>query len=255
MVQKIITAIVLTLNICLSQFANQSPASTITRDPRYPSHWWTPVSEVGKPNWEILPQEAGPGEVILSKRNELGLLSNFAATPFTYRGKRYASLEGFWQMMLYPEGPNDPRAKFPGIDWKYTRAAVAQMTAFEAKSAGILAEENMKRMAIDWVTFEGRRFKYRSAIPGTHYRLMVDATWAKVQQNPQVKKVLLATGDLILRPDHHGEANAPPEWRYYEIWMRIRKALLHAKPMSNRHSNSDGKADMKIFKRETATLL
>src|SRR5678815_4274804 len=77
----------------------------ITRDPRYPSHWWTPVSEVNKPDWEILPQEAGPDEVILSKRNELGLLSNFAATPFTYRGKRYASLEGFWQMMLYPEGP------------------------------------------------------------------------------------------------------------------------------------------------------
>jgi hypothetical protein len=82
-----------------------------TRDPRYPAHWWTPVSKVGKPDWEILPQEAGPGEVILSKRNELGLLSNFAATPFTFRGKRYASLEGFWQMMLYPEGPDDARAK------------------------------------------------------------------------------------------------------------------------------------------------
>lgn len=52
--------------------------------------------------WEILPQEAAPGEVILSKRHELGLLSNFAATPFVFRGKRYASLEGFWQMMLYP---------------------------------------------------------------------------------------------------------------------------------------------------------
>ena len=59
----------------------------ITSAPRYPAHWWTPVSEVNKPDWEILPQEAGPGEVILSKRNELGLLSNFAATPFTYRGK------------------------------------------------------------------------------------------------------------------------------------------------------------------------
>ena len=60
------------------------------------------------------------GEVILSKRNELGLLSNFAATPFTFKGKRYASLEGFWQMMKYPEGPADPRAKFPGLEWKYT---------------------------------------------------------------------------------------------------------------------------------------
>src|SRR5215510_11996744 len=71
--------------------------------PPYPAHWWAPVPREGAPAWEILPQEAGPGEVILSKRHELGLLSNFAPTPFTYRGRRYASLEGFWQMMLYPE--------------------------------------------------------------------------------------------------------------------------------------------------------
>ena len=68
------------------------------------------MSKDGAPSWEILPQEARPGEVILSKRHELGLLSNFAPTPFTFHGKRYASLEGFWQMMLYPEGPGDPRA-------------------------------------------------------------------------------------------------------------------------------------------------
>ena len=197
----------------------------ITSAPRYPAHWWTPVSEVNKPDWEILPQEAGPGEVILSKRNELGLLSNFAATPFTYRGKRYASLEGFWQMMLYPEGPKDRRAKSPGIEWKYTRDQVAQMTAFEAKSAGTLAEENMKRMGIDWATFEGKPFTYRSPVKGQHYKLIVAATWEKVKQNADVKKVLLATGDLILKPDHHGEPNAPPEWRYYEIWMQIRKQL------------------------------
>jgi len=196
-------------------------------DSRYPAHWWTPVSTEGKPEWEILPQEAGPGEVILSKRNELGLLSNFAATPFTYRGRRYASLEGFWQMMLYPEGPRDPRALFPRLEWKFTRAKVAQMTAFEAKAAGTLAEENMKKMGINWVTFEGKRFRYRSQARGEHYRLIVAATWAKVEQNPEVKKVLLATGNLILRPDHHPEPNAPPEWRYFEIWMMIRRQLTH----------------------------
>jgi len=195
------------------------------RDPRYPSHWWATVPTEGKPDWEILPQEAGPGEVILSKRNELGLLSNFAATPFTFRGRRYASLEGFWQMMLYPDGLRDPRAKFPGLEWKYTCAQVAQMTAFEAKAAGTLAEENMKRMGIDWCTFEGKRFRYRSQLRGQHYRLIVAATWAKVQQNPQVRQVLLSTGDLILKPDHHSEPHAPPEWRYYEIWMQIRSKL------------------------------
>src|SRR5262245_48559254 len=126
-----------------------APLPQIARDPRYPAHWWTPVSEAGKPDWEILPQEAGPGEVILSKRNELGLLSNFAATPFTFRGKRYASLEGFWQMMLYPENGADPRAVFSGVRWKHTRDEVAQMTSFAAKDAGTLAEDNMKTMGIN----------------------------------------------------------------------------------------------------------
>jgi hypothetical protein len=198
---------------------------TIQRDPRYPAHWWTPVSDPNKPSWEILPQEAGPNEVILSKRNELGLLSNFAATPFTYRGKRYASVEGFWQMMLYPEGPDDPRARFEGIEWKYTREQVAQMTAFEAKSAGTLAYAHMKRMGIEWVSFEGKRFPYHSSTPGEHYSLIIDAMWAKVRQNPRVREVLLSTGDLTLKPDHYGEPNAPPEWRYFEIWMEIRKKL------------------------------
>jgi predicted NAD-dependent protein-ADP-ribosyltransferase YbiA (DUF1768 family) len=195
------------------------------RDSRYPAHWWTPVPRAGAPGWEILPQEAGPAEVILSKRNELGLLSNFAATPFTFRGKRYASLEGFWQMMKYPEGDDDPRATFPGLRWAYTREQVAQMTSFEAKRAGDLGSENMKHMGVAWVTFEGKRMEYRPAEPGEHYRLIVAATWEKVRQNPEVRKVLLATGDLVLKPDHHQEPNAPAAWRYYEILTKIRTTL------------------------------
>jgi predicted NAD-dependent protein-ADP-ribosyltransferase YbiA (DUF1768 family) len=203
----------------------QAQTQQIPRDPRYPNHWWAAVSSVGAPDWEILPQEAGPGEVILSKRNELGLLSNFAATSFTFHGKRYASLEGFWQMMKFPESSDDPRAKFPGLNWKYTREQVAQLVSFEAKNAGTLAEENMKRMGISWVTFEGRRFEYRPSIPGEHYRLIVAATREKVLQNPEVQKVLLATGDLILKPDHHQEPNAPAAWRYFEILTQIRTEL------------------------------
>jgi hypothetical protein len=188
----------------------------------YPAHWWAPAPTEGAPTWEILPQEAGPGQVILSKRNELGLLSNFAPTPFTLRGRSYASLEGFWQMMLYPENEHDPRAQHPGLEWPYTRDQVAQMTSFDAKRAGDLAEANMRKMGIDWVSFEGRRFPYRSAEPGEHYRLIVEATREKVRQNPEVEMVLLATGNLVLKPDHHQEADAPPEWRYFEILTRIR---------------------------------
>ena len=114
----------------------------VPAQPAYPAHWWAPVPRDRAPDWEILPQDAGPGEVILSKRHELGLLSNFAPTPFTYRGRHYASLEGFWQVMLYPESPEDERAKFPGLKWEFTREQVAGMTAFEAKQAGTLAGHN-----------------------------------------------------------------------------------------------------------------
>jgi hypothetical protein len=206
-------------------FADSTNAPTVPRDPLYPAHWWTPVPKEGVPAWEILPQEAGPGEVILSKRNELGLLSNFAPTPFTFHGKRYASLEGFWQMMKFPEDAGDPRAKFPGLEWKFTREQVAQLTGFDAKHAGDQANANMQKMGIDWVTFEGRRMEYRPATPGEHYKLIVEATREKVRQNPEVQKVLLATGDLVLKPDHHQEPNAPAAWRYYEILTTIRTEL------------------------------
>ncbi len=105
--------------------------------PDYPAEWWKPVPKAEGKSWEILPQEAGPGEVILSKRNELGLLSNFAATPFTFRGQRYASLEGLWQSMKYPEGADDPRSA-PGTTWKHTQAEVAAMTAFTAPTIAIV---------------------------------------------------------------------------------------------------------------------
>ena len=201
--------------------------ATRTREGRYPEQWWAPVPPDSAAWWEILPQAAGPGEVILSKRGELGIMSNFAPTPFTYRGVKYASVEGFWQMMLYPEGDDDPRAQFPGIQWRYTRAQVANMTAFEAKEAGTLAEENMVKMGITWVTFDGKRMEYRSAEPGEHYRFIVEATWEKVRQNPDVERILLATGDLMLKPDHYQEPNPPPEWRYFEILMEIRRELLN----------------------------
>jgi predicted NAD-dependent protein-ADP-ribosyltransferase YbiA (DUF1768 family) len=190
----------------------------------YPARWFAPVPEDQKAVWEILPQAAKPGEVILSKRNELGILSNFAATPFTFRGKHYASVEGFWQMMLYPEGPNDPRNQ-KGISWTHTRDEVSQMTSFDAKDAGTAAEENMGKLAIDWVTFEGRRMPYRSTAKGEHHNLIVAAMRAKLAQNPKVKEILLATGDLKLLADHIQELDAPPEWFYNRMWMEIRREL------------------------------
>ncbi len=164
--------------------------------------------------------------MILSKRNkDLGLLSNFAPTPFKFHGKQYASLEGFWQAMKYPEGPDDERAKAPGVEWKHTRDQVEKMTAFDARHAGDEAKKNMEKMGINWVTFEGKKMDYRTKEKGDHYKLIVGAMEEKVKQNPEVKKVLLSTGDLKLRADHHPEPNAGPAWAYFDILMDIRGKL------------------------------
>lgn len=191
----------------------------------YPSHWWAPISTDSAPEWEILPQAANSGEVILSKRNELGCLSNFAPTPFEFRGKRYASVEGWWQMMFYPENSEDPRACFPGLKWPYSREQVSQMSGFEAWEAGDLGFRNMRSMGINWVTFEGKEMEYWIPTRGEHHDLVVEAMWAKLRQNEIVRETLLATGSLVLRADHYEPKDAPPSWEYYRIWMDIRERL------------------------------
>jgi predicted NAD-dependent protein-ADP-ribosyltransferase YbiA (DUF1768 family) len=188
----------------------------------YPAAWWVEIPREEAHSWEILPQDAGQGEVILSKRTELGVLSNFAATPITIDGKSYKSLEGFWQMMKYPESATDERATHPGVNWTFTREQVAQMVGFEAKRAGSLASENMELMNINWVTYQGRQLPYRVLEKGEHYQLILRATWAKLNQNPDVKRLLLKTGDLVLRPDHLQKPETPPAWKYFQIYMDIR---------------------------------
>ena len=61
------------------------------------------------------------------------------------------------------------------------------------------------------------------------YRLHCRREHEKVRQNPEVKRVLLATGNLVLKPDHHQEPDAPAAWRYYEILTQIRAELQSQK--------------------------
>jgi len=191
----------------------------------FPKSWWEPVSRDGAPDWEILPQDAKRCEIILSKRTELGILSNFAQTPFFLQGIHYESVEGFWQMMKYPEGNHDPRSDFPDADWKFTRKEVSQMVGFKAKRAGSRASKVMKKMDINWVTFKGRRITYRTEEKGPHYEIILAAMTAKLEQNPAVQRILLETESLILKADHTQSANTPPAWRYYKIWMELRAKL------------------------------
>lgn len=211
--------------LILCMFASCTTTGLTTKKNIYPSIWWNEIPRVEAKSWEILPQDAKSGEVILSKRTELGVLSNFAATPFEIDGKSYPCIEGFWQMMKYPEDTDDERRKFPGLNWKFTRGEVAQMVGFDAKKAGNLAEKNMQQMKINWVTYQGKKMPYRILEKGDHYKLIRRAMRAKLDQNPEVKRILKATGDLILRPDHDQGSNVPPAWRYHEIWMDMRAEI------------------------------
>ncbi|MGK5090065.1 hypothetical protein WDW86_21145 [Bdellovibrionota bacterium FG-2] len=150
-------------------------------------------------------------------------------------------------MMMYPEefvldetGKQipDPRKKAPGIKWKYTRDQVAQMSSFKAKKAGDLGWDNMKALKINWVSFEGKKLEYYTPAKGPHYKLIVEATREKVEQNKDVRIALLSTGDLILKPDHHQPEDAPPSWRYYEILTELRtkfQTLQKSNSLNNHH--------------------
>src|SRR5687767_1842588 len=80
---------------------------------KYPDIWWKHVPEDQLSGWEIPPQAADreKGFVVLSKRNELGQFSNLGPAEFILDNQVYASVEGLWQGMKYPEGKNDERLK------------------------------------------------------------------------------------------------------------------------------------------------
>ena len=83
----------------------------------------------------------------------------------------------------------------------------------------------MEKMGINWVTYQGKQMAYRTPEKGDHYRVILRAMRAKLAQNPEVRRLLLATGDLVLKPDHDQGEHPPPAWRYCEIWMMLRTEL------------------------------
>ncbi|OGQ18577.1 MAG: hypothetical protein A3B70_05170 [Deltaproteobacteria bacterium RIFCSPHIGHO2_02_FULL_40_11] len=192
----------------------------------YPKAWWEPFPKDKAASWEILPQEAKEedNEVILSKRTELGIFSNFANTPFDLDNTPYASVEGLWQSLKYPDSddPKDPRH---ALTWIYTRAAVRNLYGFEAKKAGNNTKENYTKLGISWVSYKGRRMEYKGKDQAIHYRLIKRAILAKILQNKNARDLLLQTGNLKLRPDHIQDKDVPPAYRYYDILMDIRTKL------------------------------
>lgn len=199
---------------------------------QYPASWWTAVPRDQAPSWEILPQDAKEGEVILSKRNELGIFSNLAHSPLKFENELYASVEAFWQMMKYPDEGDltDDRLKFIK-EYPMTRDQVKNLSNFESKSAGDAANKVMKDHQINWISYKGKKFNYKDMGAGSdyHYSLIYQVIEAKVYQNTAIKGLLLKTGNLILKPDHQQSASSPKAYYYFEILMDIRKKIQNSK--------------------------
>lgn len=195
---------------------------------QYPSEWFQEIPREEGASWEILPQDALPGEVILSKRTELGVFSNFAATPFQLEGKTFASVEGLWQSLKFPD-PQYPDERMNITDWKFTREEVERMISFDAKSAGDHANLLYRMHGLKNVNWKNHFFEYVDYSEGSafHYVLIKKALRAKLDQTPGLWELLLKTGCLSLRPDHEVSENAPASFHYFKIFMELRSERLN----------------------------
>jgi hypothetical protein len=129
----------------------------------------------------------------------LQLASNFAHTPFVLDHQEYASVEGFWQGLKFPQAAD--------------RLRLASLHGGEARDAGLLAP------AADAFDYGGRRIR-----TGTfeHWQLMERACLAKFEQNPAARGALLSTGHRPITHRVEPDSRNIPGAIMAEIWMRIR---------------------------------
>lgn len=212
------------LAVCIFLTSGCVHASSVMSADGFPDAWWAAVPQDQIKGWEIPPQSANRAnkEVILSKRTELGQFSNLGAVSFEMDGVKYKSVEALWQGMKYPESANDDRLKDPTVVWPYTREQVYQMDGFQAKKAGDIANENMKKLGIKYITYLGQKIEYNGSGMNRHYEIIYQASKNKILQNPALKELLLSSKDLKFFPDHKQQANPNPAYLYHEIYMKIR---------------------------------
>ncbi|MBA4027306.1 MAG: hypothetical protein C0473_03595 [Cyanobacteria bacterium DS3.002] len=111
-----------------------------------------------------------PLNVSSKSSDDIGrLMSNFAETPFTLKGQRFASVEGFYQSLKFTDAE--------------MRSRVANMSGPIAKSFG-------RKGTAEAATFEGNTFPFGSA---QHHDLIKDALRAKLEQHPQIAAEFIST--------------------------------------------------------------
>lgn len=147
-----------------------------------------------------------PINVISNHREaSIRLLSNFATTPFEFEGRRYQTVEGFWQGLRF----ND----------EAERERLAQVTGIVAKRAG------RERPYGEFVQYGGRSVRVGSP---DHWWLMEQACTAKFTQSEIARTALLATHPRPLEHRVRRDSKSIPGVIMASIWMRIRAKLLKA---------------------------
>lgn len=194
----------------------------------YPADWWKEIPKTQAKGWEILPQDAAQGEVVLSKRTELGIFSNLAYSPFILDGIKYNSIEGLWQGMKYPDKNLPDDVRFSAKDWAYAREDVYLLSGWDSKNAGNLANEVYANNKFKWINYQDHKFSYTDMAEGSdfHLILITRAIREKVNQNEEIKILLLKTKGLKLKPDHFMSDRVPASFKYHEILMTIRDEML-----------------------------
>lgn len=129
-------------------------------------------------------------------------LSNLARTPFELDGVRYASVEGFWQGLKYPDAAH--------------RLGIAKLSGAEAKDAGNAGGQPE--------SFTYQDAEIRSGSP-EHWALMRRACEAKFAQHKGARDALLATGERWLTHRVRRDSRTIPGVVMADIWMRIRRKL------------------------------
>jgi predicted NAD-dependent protein-ADP-ribosyltransferase YbiA (DUF1768 family) len=127
------------------------------------------------------------------------LISNFAQTPFDLDGQRYASVEGFWQSLKFP----DPMK----------RHEVAALHGGEARAARFSAPDT------DTFEYCGRTVRVGTA---DHWDLMRAACEAKFAENAAARAALLTTGSRPLTHRTRRDSRTIPGVVMSDIWMTIR---------------------------------
>jgi len=135
----------------------------------------------------------------------LQLIANLAEAPFELDGRRYASTEGFWQGLKFPD--------------EASRQRIAGMSGHEAKSAAPPLGPG------DWVVYEGK-----NVCVGTldHWALMERACRAKFTQHAGARSALLSTGGTPLVHKVEPDSRTIPGIVMADIWTRIRADLARS---------------------------